>query len=60
MRIGDDELDALQASFEERFRKDRPEGFGLRRPNAEAYDLASASVLAATAIMAATETMRPP
>src|SRR6516165_7468734 len=42
MGIRDHQLDALEATLDHPFEKDRPERFGLRRPDAETDDLAAA------------------
>jgi len=72
VRVGDDELDPTQAALNEALEERAPEGLGLARTDVQAHHFGShrasamgarsrlPSVFTATAIMAATETMRPP
>jgi hypothetical protein len=59
MGIRDHQLDPAQTTPGQALQKARPEGFGLRPTDVQPNDLASASLFAATAIIAAPETMRP-
>jgi hypothetical protein len=57
VRVRDHKLDAAQAASGQALQEVRPEGLGLRRSPTISR---RPSVLAATAIIAATKTMRPP
>ena len=58
--VGDHQLDALEAAFDQAFQKSRPERLGLRGADAKTTISRRPSAVTATAIIAATETMRPP
>ena len=58
--IGDDQLHAFQAAPDQALEEARPERLRLRRADLSPMISRRPSVLAATAIIAATETIRPP
>jgi len=61
MGVRDHQLDAAEATLDQALQEGRPKRLGLRGTDAEADDLAPrASVETATAIIAATEMIRPP
>ena len=59
--VGDDQLDALETALDQALEESRPERFGFGRASANRRSISRRpSVVTATAIIAATETMRPP
>jgi hypothetical protein len=59
MGIGDHQLDATQTAPSELAQELRPERFGFRRSDIEAKHFARLSLLTPTAMITATDTMRP-
>lgn len=58
--VADHQPDPAEAAGTQRAQELGPERFGFRRADAQADDFPASLVLAATAIMAATGTVRPP
>jgi hypothetical protein len=60
MGVRDHQLDAFKTALDQALQEGRPERLGLGGTKAEADDLAPTVGIAAIAIIAAAETMRPP